>query len=152
MEELKLILQMLQGLGETAKEAFVWYLVLDRALPPVMSFLTWAAIIGSLGAAGYFLIRFLIGQADKREMAEIEKNMRREMHQKEMAMIDAQAKIGYDAFRRVMIELSRDPGAIPMMFGEEHVQAVIATIRALRDESEVMRRQREATDAVEEQA
>jgi len=133
MEELKLILQMMQGLGETAKDAFVWYLVLDRALPPVMTFLTWATVIGSLGAAGYYLIRFMISQADKREIAETEAVLRRESHQKEMAVIEAQAKIGYDAFRRVMLELSQDPSLIPMTFGEEHVQVTIAAIRSLKD-------------------
>jgi hypothetical protein len=33
MEELKLIIQLLSTLGEQGKEAFIWWLFMDKALP-----------------------------------------------------------------------------------------------------------------------
>lgn len=36
MEELKLVMQTLAGLGATAKEGFIWWLVIDSALPKLL--------------------------------------------------------------------------------------------------------------------
>lgn len=50
MEELKLIMQTLAGLGETAKEGFIWWLVIDKLVP---TFLLAAFGGGVVGVAGY---------------------------------------------------------------------------------------------------
>jgi hypothetical protein len=42
MEELKLIMQTLMGLGETAKEGFIWWLVIDKLIPTL-------GVIGCVG-------------------------------------------------------------------------------------------------------
>lgn len=36
MEELKLVMQTLAGLGATAKEGFIWWLIVDSALPKIL--------------------------------------------------------------------------------------------------------------------
>lgn len=46
MEELKLIMQTLSGLGETAKEGFIWWLVVDKLIPSVLWTTLWGAFIG----------------------------------------------------------------------------------------------------------
>lgn len=46
MEELKLILQTLAGLGETAKEGVIWWLVIDKLIPTILWGCLGAALIG----------------------------------------------------------------------------------------------------------
>jgi uncharacterized protein YfaQ (DUF2300 family) len=49
MEELKLIMQTLAGLGETAKEGFIWWLVISKLVPTVLLASFGGAVVG-LGA------------------------------------------------------------------------------------------------------
>jgi hypothetical protein len=42
MEELKLILQTLATMGESAKEGFIWFVVIDRLIPT----LAWSCVFG----------------------------------------------------------------------------------------------------------
>lgn len=56
MEELKLIMHTLAGLGETAKEGFIWWMVIDRLVPV----LCWAAFGGSLLALAYYIVKKVI--------------------------------------------------------------------------------------------
>lgn len=59
MEELKLIMQTLMGLGETAKEGFIWWLVIDKLIPCLL----WGAFAGGLIALGFFIVRKIADSA-----------------------------------------------------------------------------------------
>lgn len=61
MEELKLIMQTLAGLGETAKEGFIWWMVIDRLVPV----LCWAAFGGSLVSLAYYIVKRVVGEFSK---------------------------------------------------------------------------------------
>lgn len=67
MEELKLIMQTLAGLGETAKEGFIWWLVIDKLVPSVL----WGCFAGSLVALGAYIARHVF--TSMREEAEATK-------------------------------------------------------------------------------
>jgi hypothetical protein len=45
IEQLKLILDTLSKMGEAGQDAFIWYMILDKALPMVTWLITFAAII-----------------------------------------------------------------------------------------------------------
>lgn len=68
MEELKLIMQTLMGLGETAKEGFIWYLVITKLIPA----LEWGAGIGSLIWVGWYGLRRMFDHQDRRNLQEQE--------------------------------------------------------------------------------
>jgi hypothetical protein len=48
MEELKLIMQTLMGLGETAKEGFIWWLVIDKLIPTLGVIVCVGGVVGVL--------------------------------------------------------------------------------------------------------
>jgi hypothetical protein len=54
MEELKLILQTLATMGESAKTGFIWWLVIDRLIPT----LTWG---GCMAGAIYGSFKYFLG-------------------------------------------------------------------------------------------
>ena len=66
MEELKLIMQTLAGLGETAKEGFIWWLAIDKLVPTLL----WAAFGGSIvGVIAYTVSRISLSNEADRELA-----------------------------------------------------------------------------------
>jgi len=70
MEELKLIMQTLAGLGETAKEGFIWWLVIDKLVPSVVLL----TFIGSLVGLLAYIARRAFGGAQSDRELEREKN------------------------------------------------------------------------------
>lgn len=53
IEQLKLVIEAVQQLGAQGKEAFIWWVVLDKALPGVV----WLITLPCLMAVIYWLIR-----------------------------------------------------------------------------------------------
>lgn len=68
MEELKLIMQTLAGLGETAKEGFIWWMVISKLVPSLL----WAIFGGSIVALLAYIARRAIDywrEEDERALA-----------------------------------------------------------------------------------
>lgn len=65
MEELKLIMQTLAGLGETAKEGFIWWLVIDKLVPTIL----WGAFGGGLIYLGVYIARKASESANNEALA-----------------------------------------------------------------------------------
>lgn len=60
MEELKLVIEALTGLGAQAKEAFIWWMVFDKLLPSLVGLFA----IGSLSLVVHKAISVMSGQSD----------------------------------------------------------------------------------------
>lgn len=65
MEELKIVLQTLSQLADGAKEAFIWWLVIDRLVPVLML----SAFGGGVIGAAWYLIRRAIDASNSKEEA-----------------------------------------------------------------------------------
>ena len=70
MEELKLIMQTLMGLGETAKEGFIWWLVITKLVPALL----WGCFGGSAIGLGVYIAKQISAayQADRNMIREKE--------------------------------------------------------------------------------
>ena len=60
IEELKVIMNALSGMGAEAKEAFIWYLVLAKALPEVIHGFVFLVGIGVLFYIGLKIIKAVV--------------------------------------------------------------------------------------------
>lgn len=67
MEELRLILQTLTALGESGKEAFMWWLIADKVIPAILGM---TAII----VAGALIHRYVIQAEDVKRLVELYRN------------------------------------------------------------------------------
>jgi hypothetical protein len=68
IDELKLILDTVSKLGEAGKEAFVWWLVADKALPV----LSWLAFFGTVSYTAIKVVRLLTRKPVDDDRSQIE--------------------------------------------------------------------------------
>lgn len=93
MEELKLVIQMLQGLGETAKEGFIWWLLIDGALPKLL----WAAGVGGFIWLGAYIVRKMSADSAAERAAQVEKEGAQNFVKVVRAMLGTdRTEYGYD--------------------------------------------------------
>lgn len=78
MEELKLILQTLATMGESAKIGFIWWMVIDRLIPT----LAWSSVVSGAIYGAYLFFRRRI---------DVEKSIEESNNSAEKAKADANA-------------------------------------------------------------
>jgi len=61
IEQLKMVIELIQQLGVQGKEAFIWWLVLDKVLPV----LAWLLTLVTVGFTVIKVIRMVSGEEDR---------------------------------------------------------------------------------------
>lgn len=100
MEELKLVVEALTGLGAQAKEAFIWWLVFDKLIPPVM-FLAFTVTLA-------WTVLKVIRQASERPSEEFIKWARDELRTGVPGpLTDVERARTVEALRRIVLERNK---------------------------------------------
>ncbi len=120
MEELKLIMQTLAGLGETAKEGFIWWLVIDKLVPTLLL----SAFGGSVVALGAYIAR----KVYENSRADADAAMAKEGCMKTIATI--RGILGVYTFPNSKKDSS------PSYYGEQEFKDTIDAVRAVKGAAE----------------
>lgn len=120
MEELKLIMQTLTGLGETAKEGFIWWLVIDKLVPTILL----GIFGGGLISLGIFVAKKVSDAANNTALAEAEKDGARQ------TISTIRGILGIYTFPNSKQDSS------PVYYGRQEFQETIDAVRARKEAAE----------------